>query len=49
MYGKYSKCEFWIKQVPFLGHAVSPKGIAVDSSKVKDVLDWKHPTSVPEV
>jgi hypothetical protein len=49
MYAKFSKCEFWIKEVPFLGHVVSPEGIAVDPSKVKEVLDWKPPTSVFEV
>jgi hypothetical protein len=49
LYGKFSKCEFWIKEVPFLGHVVSPEGIAVDPSKVKEVLDWKPPTSVPKV
>jgi hypothetical protein len=35
----FSKCEFWIDEVPFLGHMVSPEGITVDSSKVKEVLD----------
>jgi hypothetical protein len=49
MYAKFSKCEFWIKEVPFLGHVVSPKGIAVDPSKVKEVLNWKLPTSVSKV
>jgi hypothetical protein len=49
LYAKFSKCEFWIKEVPFLGHMVSPKGIAVDPGKVKEVLEWKPPTTVPEV
>jgi hypothetical protein len=49
LYTKFSKCEFWIKEVPFLGHMVSPEGITVDPSKVKEVLDWKPPTSVSEV
>jgi hypothetical protein len=35
LYAKFSKCEFWIKKVPFLGDVVSPDGIAVDPSKVK--------------
>jgi hypothetical protein len=39
LYAKFSKCEFWIKEVPFLGHVVSPEGITVDPSKVKEVLD----------
>jgi hypothetical protein len=39
LYAKFSKCEFWIKEVLFLGHVVSPEGIVVDPSKVKEVLD----------
>jgi hypothetical protein len=46
---KFSKCKFWIKEVPFLGHVVSPEGISLDPSKVKEVLDWKPPTIVPKV
>jgi hypothetical protein len=49
LYAKFSKCEFWIKDVPFLGHVVSPEGIAVDPGKVKEVLEWKPPTTVCEV
>jgi hypothetical protein len=49
MYAKFSKCEFWIKEIPILGHMVSPEGIVVDPSKVKKVLDWKPPTTVTEV
>jgi hypothetical protein len=39
LYAKVSKCEFWINEMPFLGHVMSSKGIAVDPSKVHDVLD----------
>jgi hypothetical protein len=49
LYAKFSKCEFWIKEVPFLGHVVSPEGIAMDPSKVTEVLEWKPPTMVFEV
>jgi hypothetical protein len=35
--------------VPFLGHVISPEGIAVDPGKVRDVLDWKPPTSITQV
>jgi hypothetical protein len=49
LYSKFTKCEFWIKEVPFLGHMVSPEGITVDASKVKEVLDCKLPTTVSEV
>ena len=49
MYAKRSKCEFWLKEVSFLGHVVSNGGIAVDLSKVRDVLNWKPPTDVGEI
>jgi hypothetical protein len=35
--------------VSFLGHVISPEGIAVDPGKVRDVLDWKPPTSITQV
>jgi hypothetical protein len=49
LYVKFSKCEFWINEVSFLCHMISPEGIIVDSGKVQDVLDWKPPKSVHQV
>jgi hypothetical protein len=49
LYAKLSKCEFWIDEVPFLGHVISEGGIAVYPGKVKDVLDWVVPQTVKEV
>jgi hypothetical protein len=49
LYAKLSKCEFWWKQVAFLGHVISKGGISVDPSKVQDVLSWKAPTSVGDI
>jgi hypothetical protein len=49
LYAKFSKCEFWLKTVPFLGHVLSENGISVDPSKVQEVMDWKSPTAVHEV
>jgi hypothetical protein len=46
LYAKFSKCAFWLKEVPFLGHVISVEGIAVDPSKVQEVFDWKSPKSV---
>jgi hypothetical protein len=49
LYAKLSKCEFWWKQVTFLGHVISKGGISVDPSKVQDVLSWNVPTSVSDI
>jgi hypothetical protein len=49
LYAKFSKFEFWINEVPFLGHVISLEGITVDPDKVRDVLNWKPPTSVTQV
>jgi hypothetical protein len=46
LYAKFSKCEFWLDQVPFLGHILSVEGAVVDPGKVKDILEWKPPTTV---
>jgi hypothetical protein len=39
LYAKFSKCEFWLREVPFLGHVLSDHGIMVDPTKVQEVLD----------
>jgi len=49
LYTKFSKCEFLLKKVHFLGHVLSKEGISVDPAKVQEVLDWKVPTSVNKV
>jgi hypothetical protein len=49
LYAKLSKCEFWLKQVAFLGHIISKGGISVDLRKVQDVLSWKVPRSVGDI
>jgi hypothetical protein len=49
LYAKLSKCEFWMKQVAFLGHVISKGGISVDPSKIQDVLSWNAPTSVSDI
>jgi hypothetical protein len=48
LYAKFSKCEFWLDKVPFLGHVLSGDGIFVDPTKVQEV-HWKAPTTVTEV
>jgi hypothetical protein len=49
LYAKFRKCAFWLREVPFLGHVISAEGIAVDPSKVQEVLDWKSPKSVTQI
>jgi hypothetical protein len=49
LYVKLSKCEFWMKQVAFLGHNISKGGISMDPSKVQDVLSWNALTSVGDI
>ena len=49
LYAKFSKCEFWLSKVSFLGHILSKDGISIDPTKVQEVMDWKAPTSVHEV
>jgi hypothetical protein len=39
LYAKFSKCDFWLKEVTFLGHIITYEGIVVDPSKVQDVLN----------
>jgi hypothetical protein len=49
LYAKFSKCEFWLDSVKFLGHTISNEGISVDPSNVQEVMDWKPPKSVHQI
>ena len=49
LYAKFSKCEFWLKEVGFLGHVISGEGIAVDPTKVESATKWMAPTLVGEI
>jgi hypothetical protein len=46
---KLSKCEFWLKEVIFLGHIISAEGISVDPRKVEAVWKWERPTNITEI
>ena len=49
LYAKKSKCTFCTSQIEYLGFIISEEGIYVDSTKVKDILDWPIPTNFSEV
>ncbi|KAA0053303.1 ty3-gypsy retrotransposon protein [Cucumis melo var. makuwa] len=49
LYAKFSKCEFWLKQVSFISHVVSKAGVSVDPAKIEAVTSWPRPSTVSEV
>ena len=49
LFAKLSKCDFWLKEVSFLGHIVYVEGIRVDPVKIEAIMNWKPPRNVSEV
>jgi hypothetical protein len=49
LYVKLSKCDFWLREIKFLGHTISQDGVSVDPEKVQEVMDWKPPTTVRQI
>ncbi|GJT94722.1 hypothetical protein Tco_1090240 [Tanacetum coccineum] len=49
LYAKFSKCEFWIQKVQFLGHLIDSQGIHVDLTKIEAMKDWATPTTPMEI
>jgi hypothetical protein len=49
LYAKYSKCEFWLSEVTYLGHMISKDGIAVNPERVQAILEWTPPKNVKQV
>ncbi|GKB56275.1 putative reverse transcriptase domain-containing protein [Tanacetum coccineum] len=49
LYAKYSKCEFWISKVQFLGHVIDSRGIHVDPAKIESIKDWASPKTPTEI
>jgi hypothetical protein len=49
LYAKLSKCDFWLREIKFLGHTISQDGISVDPEKVQEVMDWKPHTTVRQI
>ncbi|TYK23813.1 pol protein [Cucumis melo var. makuwa] len=49
LYAKFSKCEFWLKRVTFLGNVVSSEGVSVDLTKIEAVTSWPRPSTISEI
>ena len=49
LYAKFSKCEFWLREVAFLGHVVSGEGVKVDPKKTEAVKNWPRPLSYSDI
>ena len=49
LYAKFSKCEFWLQEVAFLGHVLLAKGVTVDPTKIEAVKEWDQPHNVTEI
>ncbi|XP_070010173.1 uncharacterized mitochondrial protein AtMg00860-like [Nicotiana sylvestris] len=49
LYAKFSKCEFLLNSITFLGHIISGEGIRVDTQKIESVKTWPRPTTPTEV
>jgi hypothetical protein len=49
LYAKFSKCDFFQREIQYLGHVISAEGVAVDPEKIKEIMDWPAPRNVTEV
>ncbi|KAI3702276.1 hypothetical protein L6452_28009 [Arctium lappa] len=49
LFAKFSKCEFWIQEVQFLGHVVSKDGVKVDPTKIEAMMSGEPPTSLIKI
>ncbi|GJT06662.1 putative reverse transcriptase domain-containing protein [Tanacetum coccineum] len=49
LYAKFSKCDFWLDSVQFLGHVIDSSGVHVDPAKIEAIKNWAAPTTPTEV
>ncbi|GJZ27238.1 hypothetical protein Tco_0571491, partial [Tanacetum coccineum] len=49
LYTKFSKCEFWLLKIQFLGHVIDSEGIHVDPAKIESIKDWASPKTPTEI
>jgi len=49
LYAKFSKCDFWLEKVTFLGHVLNVEGVIVDPAKIEAVKEWEQPRNVTNI
>jgi hypothetical protein len=49
LYAKFSKCDFWLKEVAILGHVLTAEGVAIDPAKIEAVKEWEQPRNVTDI
>ncbi|GJU26651.1 putative reverse transcriptase domain-containing protein [Tanacetum coccineum] len=49
LFAKFSKCEFWLLKVQFLGHVIDSEGIHVDPAKIESIKDWTSPKTLTKI
>ena len=49
LYAKFSKCEFWLRSLTFLGQIVSDQGVEVDLKKIESVKNWPRPLTLTDI
>ncbi|GJR99521.1 putative reverse transcriptase domain-containing protein, partial [Tanacetum coccineum] len=49
LYAKFSKCDFWLPKVQFLGHVIDSEGVHVDPAKIESIKDWASPKTPTEI
>ena len=49
LYAKFCKCEFGLKEVAFLGHILTAKGVAVNPAEIEVVKEWEQPRNVTDI
>jgi hypothetical protein len=49
LYAKFNKCDFWLKEVAFLGHVLTAEGVVVDTAKIEAVKEWEQPRNVIDI
>jgi hypothetical protein len=49
LYAKFGKCDFFQKQIHYLGHVMSKEGVAVDPDKIRYIMEWPTPKDVSNI